>query len=494
MPAHRLHTAAVAVADSLASAGTTVTVQPPRRGSRASDPGPVSPTRDDSLVRGLSEVVGGPVGEHASRHPWWSPLRVVLVVAAVVMAVGMLGKAPCTGGQWLVGDQRFTELCWSDVASTYTGAGYAEGIWPWTEDEQIRLRYPVGTQPALTSYAAWLAARVTHSLSGSPDLAARSALTVAEVSERPEVKREARLFTVINGLLLAALGLLAAAAVTLLDRRRPWDGAAFAAAPLLALAWLTSWQLAAAAGVAGALWAWSRGRPALAGLCVALAASVSLPAAMVLVAVVGVAARARQWRDLALAVAAGVVAFVVVQLPAWATGPSTWRTHWSQAWDSRPEIGSVWLLVEQVRDIELHPAGLTLALMLGYSVALVVLALRAPSPPRLAQLGLLAVAAALLLGDAGSPSYPLVLLPLAAAAVPRWRDLLVWQGCEVFHLVMTGFYLGAELAPGAGGDAKAYWLAIIVRLIGLLWLVGVVVRDLWWPAQETTTESNAVAV
>jgi hypothetical protein len=93
-----------------------------------------------------------------------------------------------------------------------------------------------------------------------------------------------------------------------------------------------------------------------------------------------------------------------------------------------------------------------------------------------------------------------VLLPLAAVAIPRWRDLLVWQACEVFHFAMSGFYLGEALAPTGGGDARAYWLAIVVRVAGLLWLVAAVLRDLQQesgtdpPGQPMSTRSNDVAV
>ena len=55
----------------------------------------VSPTREDAVVRSVSEVVGGPLGDHAGQHPWWTPLRVVLLLAAVALSFGIAAKAPC---------------------------------------------------------------------------------------------------------------------------------------------------------------------------------------------------------------------------------------------------------------------------------------------------------------------------------------------------------------------------------------------------------------
>ena len=46
------------------------------------------------------------------------------------------------------------------------------------------------------------------------------------------------------------------------------------------------------------------------------------------------------------------------------------------------------------------------------------------------------------------------------------------------------WYLGSFLAPGDGGDAEFYWFAILLRMAGELYLVAVVVRDIWWPTHD----------
>ena len=89
-----------------------------------------------------------------------------------------------------------------------------------------------------------------------------------------------------------------------------------------------------------------------------------------------------------------------------------------------------------------------------------------------ASLGTLMVAVALIVSPAAAPSYALVLLPLAVVAVRAWSHLLVWQACEIGHWAVLGFYLGGVLAPSGGGDARAYWLGVVLRLCGLVWLIG----------------------
>ena len=49
----------------------------------------VHPSHDDPVVTALSESVGGPVGSHAGRHRWWTPVRVLLALAAICLALGM---------------------------------------------------------------------------------------------------------------------------------------------------------------------------------------------------------------------------------------------------------------------------------------------------------------------------------------------------------------------------------------------------------------------
>ena len=55
------------------------------------------PSRTDAIGAALSEVIGGPVGRHAliGRQRFLTPLRVMLIIALVFLALGYSTKAAC---------------------------------------------------------------------------------------------------------------------------------------------------------------------------------------------------------------------------------------------------------------------------------------------------------------------------------------------------------------------------------------------------------------
>jgi uncharacterized membrane protein len=257
---------------------------------------------------------------------------------------------------------------------------------------------------------------------------------------------------------------------------------AWAASPVLLLMWPVGWDLLAAVAVAGVLAAQARGRPVLAGALVGLGASVVPHVAVLLLAlVVLAAARRARVGDVVASVVTAVLAWGLVNVSAWAAGSADWAEGAAGAFGAGPDLGSVWLLAEQATDRDV--AGWLLwataaGVMAAWTVAVTVLARRSRRAPSLAEVGLLLLVGLFLVAPAQPPTHALLLLPLAAVAVPRWRDLLVWQGGELLHLAMTGFYLGGALAPASGGDSPFYWLGILVRVAAQLWLAVAVVAGL----------------
>ena len=377
----------------------------------------VAPTRTDPVAAAMSQVVGGPLGEHAGGHHWWHPTRVLLGATAVVLAAGMVSKSACVPSGWSKAQQPFAELCWTELAGTSADAGTPPHVTTWLE-------------------------RLVGVLPGSGTVATTAALAV----------------------LLAALALAATVLLVRVDPRRPWAAAGWAMGPVLAVHWL-SWELVAATGVALLLWGWTTGRSWIAGIGAGIGAAFALPVAVAFVGVLAVGGRLRGRVDALLAAAA---AYVVVTLP-------------GRGSVQEPDVGSVWLLLQQagVGESRTSRAVVQLAVLAAAAGAVWWLVRRAgrSSVVTGARAGLVMLAAALAVAPSAPPEHALLLLPLAAIALRHWRDLLVWQGLHLVSWALTGWYVGNALVPTISDDARAYWLAILLRVVGLAWLVAAVLRD-----------------
>ena len=436
------------------------------------------PSRDDPLVAAASEAVGGPVGRRAAPgRGWWGPVRVALAAACIVLGLGVLADAGCHNDRWERRNDRalWTGLCYSDVAFLYRERGLSGGL----AYRDAPLEYPVLTG-AVMQASAYLARAVT-----GPDPDA------APVPAADRVLTESVRFYDVTAVLmgLAALGAVLATARTV--PRRPWDAMLVAASPVLLLTATISWDLLAVALTSLAILAWTRERPVLAGVLVGLGAAAKLYPVLLLGPMLLVAWRAPDRRralgDYASTLGAAVVTWVAVNAPVYLWAPDGWRRFYTFNSDRGADLGSPWyaldLLAPDLVPDRIGPLVLIAAVvLLGLIVAL---ALAAPEPPRLAQLAFLAVAAFLLVNKVWSPQYALWLLPLAALARPRWRDLLIWQTAEVLYFVAVWWHLATlydSSAPliSSGGFAAA----TVIRIAGLAWLAGVVVRDILHPASD----------
>jgi uncharacterized membrane protein len=439
----------------------------------------------------------------------------MLLMAAVVFALGMVQKSGCYTRYWVYDDHRYTHMCYSDLPYLYTGRGLAELDWPYTGDAQVRSRYEVMEYPVGISYFAYGAAWVTHWVTGSPDIDERRDRPSGDLAGTDQVKKELRAFVIINALAFAGLALLSAWLLAGVNPRRPWDAAAFAASPALLLTGLVNWDMLAVVLVAGALWTWARGRPIATGVLIGVGTATKLYPLFLLGPVVVICLRERRWRELVDTLLAAGASWLLFNAPAYLSGAEQWKVFWRFNSSRGPDLGSIWLVISQAGHTTIGAASVnhwSWAFFALWCAAVAVLGFRAPSTPRLAQLGFLVVAGFLLINKVYSPQYVLWLLPLAVLARPRWRDQLIWQGCEVVYFASVWWYLNGDLQPGGGADVGFYWTAIIIRMLGELYLVAIVARDVLrpehdpvprpdgvppphkMPHQVMSTRSNAVAV
>ena len=432
------------------------------------------PSRDDPVVASLSEAVGGPVGLRAAPgQGWWGPVRVALAVACVVLGLGVLADAGCRSDGW---DQRedralWTGLCYSDVAFLYRERGLADGL----AYRDAPLEYPVVTGAVMQLSAA--AARV---------------LTATDPTDSgTQLLAESVRFYDVTAVLMGISALVVVVATARTMTRRPWDGMLVAASPVLLLTATINWDLLAVALTSLAILAWTRERPALAGLLVGLGGAAKLYPLLLLGPLLLVALRdpdrPRAISRFVVAAGTAIVAWIAVNLPVYIWAPDGWRQFFVFNADRGADFGSPWYVLDQLAPgllpDRLNPLLVVLAVAL--LIPIVVLAFVAPQPPRLAQLAFLAVAAFLLVNKVWSPQYALWLLPLAALARPRWRDLLIWQAGEVLYFVVVWWHL-ATLYDSSNPliGSRGYAIATAIRIGCLGWLCAVVVRDLLHPLHD----------
>ncbi len=452
-------------------------VRPPR----PSHPDRVVPTWVDPVAVQASEAVGGPWGRHAvtGRALFWTPLRVCLLFAALVLSLAWIKEAPCASGNW-VGHLQYTHFCYSDTVPLFGLHHLDTGAVPYLDSS---VEYPV-----LTGAFMALAAALGRGYDGA----------VEKIGLLPDVP-PVQSYYVATCLLLSVCALIAVRAVHGLSGRRPWDAAMIGLSPLLFVHAFTNWDLFAVVLATLGLWAWARRRPVLAGILLGLGVAAKLYPVLLLLALFLLCLRAGRLRAwLRTAVAAAAV-WTAVNAPIAVLAPENWSRFFSLNSSRAADPDSIWNLLlaashNRILDGPLAPGETPTVLNAVVAVLLVLmvagaawLTLAAPVRPRVAQLAFLLVAGFLLLNKVWSPQYSLWLLPLAVLARPRWRSLLAWQAAEALLWVpRLLWYLGTD---NRGIRAQWFYLAVSIRDLAVVVLMALVVRDVLHPDADPVRTS-----
>jgi len=189
--------------------------------------------------------------------------------------------------------------------------------------------------------------------------------------------------------------------------------------------------------------------------------------------------------------AAALGSWLVINLPVFYWSPDEYLWFWQFNSDRGPDFGSLWLVAADYgHRATPHIVNVTTAVIFGVAcVAIGLLGLLAHRRPRLVQLLFLVVASFLLVNKVYSPQYVLWLLPLAALARPRWRDMLIWQACEIFYFFAVWMHI-ANFFVTAGDPDWVYALAIVLRILGELYLMAMVVRDILRPWHDPVRQDG----
>ena len=436
----------------------------------------VPPTAVDGLARAGSEVLGGPAGRRlAGDGPWWArALPVAVSLTAVAVALGAVGKHHCRTLGWNTPDQ-FVHACYTDLPVVYTSSGLANGLGPYSDGVSLN-------QPPVTSALAWLVARFAPH----------------EVT----VTAQRVYFDLSTVLLLVAALVVTIAVWTMAGRRRGWDALLVAVSPVLALSALLSFDLAGVALATAGMACWARRRPVPAGILLGLAVATRTYPVLILLAIVLLAVRTGRFRGAATTVGAAVAAWLAVDLPFVVTNVDAWSAYLRAFFDQRAGYGSLWVLpqlAQQAVDAT-NTSGLpgpavvvlTIGAWIVWTVLVGVFVLWAPRRPRLAQVAFLLVAGYCALGVSFPPQAALWLLPLAALAVPRWRDQVIWWVAEGAYFGAVWLYIAGQTNTNRALPPELYAMFLLVRLAAIAWLVVCVVREVRTPSTDAVRATRGL--
>jgi uncharacterized membrane protein len=443
------------------------------------------PAESDGFVRGLSEAIGGPLGEHAvgpGSRPgrFWTASRIILALTCLTLALHWVQKSPCQDGDWQKNIQ-YTRFCYTDVLALYYAEELNQGKVPYKDHA---VEYPV-----VTGYLMGALGLPVHALG----------------VKYPGIN-QGKWFYNANALVLSALAVATAAVILALRRRRPWDAAIFALSPILFVTATINWDLLAIGLAAFGLYAWAKRRPVLAGILLGLGGAAKLWPLFIIGPLFVLALRSRRIREWTFAFVGAAAAWTAVNAPVFLL----YRTSWDRFFDlntTRPiDWGTLWYIGRYL-DTKWNSGApgdkgpfqwlsdhipalntLTYGLFLLSCVAIGVLCLLAPRRPRLAQVAFLVVAAFLIFSKVWSQQYVLWLLPLIVLARPRWGAIVAWSVAEIGYF--TAFY--GELL-GAGGKPVipegTFVLAAGLRLVTVAILCGLVIREIWRPELDPVRQT-----
>jgi uncharacterized membrane protein len=463
------------------------------------------PSRTDTIGAALSGVIGGPVGRHAliGRQRFLTPLRVMLIIALVFLALGYTTKAAClqttgTGtadqrvGNWQ-NQRAYYEMCYSDTVPLYTAELLNLGKFPykssWVEtdsdgkprkqyDGNIAVRYM--EYPVLTGIYQYLSMAL-----------AKTYTAVTKLVAVPVIAEVVMFFNIAAfGLALAWLVTVWASA-RLAGARRVWDAAMVAASPILIFQVFTNFDALATAFATGALLAWARRKPWLAGALIGLGVAAKLYPLLLLVPLVILGVRTGRLREVGKTAIATVLAWLVVNLPVMALFPRGWSEFFrlnTRRGDDMDSLYNVvksftgWSGFDQNLGFWQPPTVLntvTAVLFVACCVAITYIAWTAKQRPRLVQIAFLVIAAFLLTNKVWSPQFSLWLVPLAVLALPHRRVLLAWMTIDALVWVPRMMFLYGE--QNRGLPEQWFTATVLLRDVAVIVLCALVIRQIYRP-------------
>ena len=429
---------------------------------------PSAASRTETASTGLSARVHRLLDRLGSADHGGPDRRLVLVlvgVTVVAAVIALLTKQWCRLNGWATPDVHI-HMCYSDFGQLFPTRGLAEGWFPFFTPlpEEQWMEYPA-LLAVVAGVTAWMVP-----------------------GEGAGLERTVTYFD-INAVGAALCWIIVVIATAYSARGRAKDALMVAVAPGIILTGYLNWDLWAVMLASLGLLLWSRRMPTLAGFVLGLGAAMKLYPLFFFGAILVLCWRTGRWGVFVKSLLAGIVAWLLVNVPFMLTAFEQWSRFYTFSGDRDVSFSSMWLAFTWTgwsgETFSLISNGLFALCCLGIAW----LGLSARHRPRMAQLCLLIVAAFLLLGKVYSPQFVIWLVPLVVLARPDWRQFWIWQAVEVYHWGGVWMESARITSDGAFGDG-ALWIplwygsGIVLHMAAVLWICVSVIQDIRHPERD----------
>nr|WP_051077957.1 glycosyltransferase 87 family protein [Corynebacterium lubricantis] len=425
----------------------------------------VQPAHTEPMARDVVRFLGGPMGRFAriGRARWWTPLRVLISVAWVFLAFGVLSKANCAGGartadgviglNW-AGNRQYTSFCYNDITPLYGGRGLDQPgfvyAYSWVEGDLTRyMEYPV-LAGLFQGVMGWIA-RNTYGLVDS-------------------FLPGAGWYFYLTAFVLSIMWICTIRMVAELAGNRIWDTVLVAASPLVIVHAFTNWDIPSIMFLVAALLLARNKRFLWAGVMIGAGTAFKMWPLFVLGAYLVVAIRKRNFVPFFKMLFTSVATWLVINVPVMLSYPQAWaeftRLNSERSW----EWTTIYAVISRMTGWSGFDSdagtpeilnAVTLVLFAAACLGILILGLKAPRTPRVAELLFLIVAFFLLFNKVWSPQYSLWLVIPAMLALPYWRLLFSWMTVDMMVWPILMWHMLGSDNNGLPGEVLN--LVVLVR-------------------------------
>lgn len=453
----------------------------------------------EPVARGFIDFLGGPIGAHAAsvQPGWWTYLRTLVFTAFVFLSFGFLSKANCTMGNrgddgvvsldWS-GNRAQVSACYNDIIPLYAGRGLDKPgfvyAFSWQEGDLTRyMEYPV----------------LSGLFQGLMGFISRNTYGVLDIFGEHSVPEAAWYFG-LTALVLSVFWVLTIRMVADLVGARQLDAFLVAASPIVIVHAFSNWDILSIFFAIGGLYAMAKKKPWIAGVMLGLGTAAKMWPLFLLGAFLVLAWRSRRWQPFIQATVATILTWLAVNLPIMLLYPNAWK-EFSRL---NSERGWEWTTIYAIASRELGWSGFdsgdgapeilnafTLIAFLACCVGILILGLKAPHTPRVAELVFLILVAFLIFNKVWSPQYSIWLIIPAVLAVPRWRLLLAWMFTETLVWPVLMWHMMGTDKKGVPGELLD--LVLLVRDGLLIALAVIVIRQILAKSADKVREAHGGA-